>query len=145
MRLVAYYKLRAMNETELSRIISDAAQTVQRNIGAGGLEADDYRHALTYELRQRGLDVSSRSIPPGNYNGVKIRKTEKIDLIINNLVIVECRAEPRYESRFEAEALGHLRMTGLRMALVVNFGSKPLRDGIRRVMNDLPKEQNSGN
>lgn len=129
-----------MNETELSRVISDAALTVQRNIGAGGLEANDYLHALAYELRARGLEVSQRTIPPGSYGGVKTRKSEKIDLIVNDLVIVECRAEPRYESRFEAEALAHLRMTGLRMAVVINFGSKPLRDGIRRVMNDLPKD-----
>ena len=129
-----------MNETELSRIIADAAQDALRSAGGIGLEADDYRRALAYELKQRGLDVSQQSIPPGTYSGVKIRRTEKIDLIVNDKVIVECRAESKYDPVFEAQALAHLRMTGLRMALVVNFGSKPLRDGIRRVMNDLPPE-----
>lgn len=132
-----------MNETQLSRIVTDAAAQAQRNAGGRGLEADDYRRALAYELKQRGLDISQRTIPPGNYGGVKTRRSTKIDLVVNDLLIVECHAAPRYESRFEAEALGHLRMTGLRMALVINFGSYPLRDGIRRVVNELPRERNA--
>jgi GxxExxY protein len=96
-----------MNETELSRIITDAAQQAQRNAGGVGLEADDYRRALAYELKQRGLEVSQQTIPPGNYGGVKIRRAEKIDLIVNDLVIVECRAAPHYDPVFEAEALAH--------------------------------------
>lgn len=130
-----------MNETEISRIITDAASHAQRSAGGRGLEADDYRRALAYELKQRGLDVSQREIPPGSYGGVKIKRPERIDLIVNDLVVVECYAEPNYQPRFEAQALGHLRMTGLRMALVINFGSHPLRDGIRRVVNLLPREQ----
>lgn len=127
-----------MNETELSRIVTDAAQQALRNAGGAGLEADDYRRALAYELRQRGLDVSQRTIPPGTYNGVRINRPERIDLIVNDLLIVECRAALNYDPKFEAQALAHLRMTGLRMAVVVNFGSRPLRDGIRRVVNELP-------
>lgn len=130
-----------MNETELSRVITDAAGQALRNAGGIGLEADDYRRALAYELKQRGLDVSQQTIPPGNYGGVKIRRVVKIDLIVNGLVIVECHAAPSYDPKFEAEALAHLRMTGLRMALIVNFGSRPLRDGIRRVLNELPSEK----
>jgi GxxExxY protein len=130
-----------MTETELSRIITDTAQQAQRNAGGIGLEADDYRRALAYELKQRGLQVSQRTMPSGAYNGVRIRKPEKIDLIVNDLVIVECCAVRRYDPKFEAQALAHLRMTGLRMALVVNFGSRPLRDGIRRVVNEMPQEK----
>lgn len=130
-----------MNETELSRVIMDAARQALRNAGGAGLEADDYRRALAYELKQRGLQVSQQTIPPGNYGGVRTRRASKIDLIVNDLVIVECRAAPSYDPRFEAEALAHLRMTGLRMALVVNFGSHPLRDGIRRVVNEMPQEK----
>jgi GxxExxY protein len=132
-----------MNETQLSRIVTDAAAHAQRSAGGRGLEADDYRRALAYELKQRGLDVSQRTIPPGNYGGVKTKRSTKIDLIVNDLLVVECHAEPNYLPRFEAEALGHLRMTGLRMALVINFGSHPLRDGIRRVVNELPREQST--
>lgn len=130
-----------MNETELSRVIMDAAGQALRNAGGAGLEADDYRRALAYELKQRGLQVSQQTIPPGNYGGVRIRRAVKIDLIVNDLVIVECRAVPGYDPKFEAEALAHLRMTGLRMAVVVNFGSPRLRDGIRRVLNELPPEK----
>lgn len=127
----------AMNETEISRIVADTAQDAFRSAGGPGMEADDYRRALAYELKQRGLDVSQRTIPPGTHGGVKIRRSVKIDLIVNDLVVVDCHVAPRFEPRFEAEALGRLRMTDLRMAVVVNFGSKPLRDGIRRVMNNV--------
>ena len=132
-----------MNETELSRIVADAAQKALRNAGGVGLEADDYRRALAYELKQRELDVSQQTIPPGNYGGVRIRRDVRIDLIVNDLLIVECQAAPSYDPKFEAEALAHLRMTGLRMALIVNFGSHPLRDGIRRVLNELPNKQSA--
>jgi GxxExxY protein len=129
-----------MNETELSRIVTDAAQQALRNAGGAGLEADDYRRALAYELKQRGLDVSQQTIPPGTYHGVRTRRPVKIDLIVNDMLVVECRAAPTYEPKFEAQALALLRMTGLRMAIVVNFGSHPLRDGIRRVLNQLPSK-----
>lgn len=127
-----------MNETELSRVIADAAKDALYSAGGIGLEADDYRRALSYELKERGLDVSQETVEPGRYGGVKTKRSERIDMIVNGMVVVECHAEPEYSKVFEAQALAHLRLTGLRMALVINFGSKPLRDGIRRVLNELP-------
>lgn len=125
-----------MTETELSRIIAEAAQQVQRAVGGPGMRAADYQHALGAELRSRGLRTGAREIAPGVYNGVSLHKPMRIPLVVEDRVVVACYAEPRYAPRFEAEALAQLRLTGLKLALVINFGGRSIRDNIRRVLND---------
>ncbi|MFQ3568750.1 MAG: GxxExxY protein [Aggregatilineales bacterium] len=125
-----------MTETELSRIIAEAAQHVQRAVGGPGMQAKDYQHALGSELRSRGLKTGMREVAPGTYNGVSIQTPVRIPLVVEDRVVVACYAEPRYAPRFEAEALAQLRLTGLKLALVINFGGRSIRDNIRRVLNN---------
>lgn len=125
-----------MTETELSRIIAEAAQQVQRAVGGPGMRAVDYQQALAAELRSRGLNTSAREVAPGTYNGISIQKPARIPLIVEDRVVVACYAEPRYAPRFEAEALAQLRLTGLKLALVINFGGRSIRDNIRRVFDN---------
>jgi GxxExxY protein len=125
-----------MTETELSRIIAEAAQQVQRAVGGPGMRVADYQQALGAELRSRGLRTSTREVAPGTYDGVSIQQPVRIPLVVEDRVVVACYAEPRYAPRFEAEALAQLRLTGLKMALVINFGGRSLRDNIRRVLNN---------
>lgn len=127
-----------MNEAELSRIVTEAAMEVHRDNGSGQEgeeEADSFRAMLTVNLRMRGLVVEKRVVEPGRYQSVKISKPQSIPMIVNERLIVDVYAEPKTTDVLEAKALAKLHLTGLRMALVINFGERKIRTGIRRVMN----------
>ncbi len=126
-----------MTPQELSRLVSAVAAEVQQQLGGPGLEAQAYLSALTSTLHQRGLKVERREIPPGTYADVKIKWKTVVEMVVNDALVVEVKAEPKWRDSFEAEALSKLRLTGLKLALVINFDSVPLRDGIRRVVNRL--------
>lgn len=122
-----------MNETELSRLIVRAAEDVHKSMGGIGLSAAAYRDALTYALTQHGLSVEARTVPAGSYPGVKLSRPTRVDMIVDDSVIVECKTE--LSDVDEAQALSHLRITGLKLALIINFGASSLRGAVRRVTN----------
>jgi len=74
---------------------------------------------------------------PIDYKGNILATPLKIDVLVENLVIVECKATTEYNPIFEAQALTYLRLTGLKLALVINFGAKYVKSGIHRVVNGL--------
>ena len=122
-----------MNETELSRQITRVADEVHKSMGGMGLTPIAYRDALTYALTQRGLSVESRTVPAGTYPGVKLSRPLRVEMIVDERVIVACKTET--DERDEAEALALLRVTGLKLALIINFGAASLRGAVRRVTN----------
>jgi GxxExxY protein len=124
-----------MNEQEVARIVQEAAGQVHQSQRRAGLDEQAYRNALAYDLEQRGLSVEAREIPPGNYQGVKLTRPQTIDMIVDGQLVVECHLKGKSDPRWEAEALAHLRLANLKMALVINFGERSLRTTIRRVMN----------
>jgi len=71
------------------------------------------------------------------YKGSELANPLKIDLIVENIVIVECKATTKYSEIFESQLLTDLRLSGLKLGLVVNFGEPLLKDGIHRVVNRL--------
>ena len=71
------------------------------------------------------------------YKGKRLASDLRLDLLVNDLVIVECKATIAYNSLFEAQALTYLRLCDLRLALVINFGERLVRQGIHRVVNGL--------
>ena len=123
----------SMNETELGRTIGQVAAEVHKSMGGIGLSAAAYRDALTYALTQRGLTVESRLVPAGTYPGVKLSRPARVDMIVDEKVIVECKIAT--DEGDDAEALAHLRITGLKLALIINFGSDNIRSAVRRVTN----------
>jgi len=74
---------------------------------------------------------------PISYKGQTLTSPLKIDLIVGGLVIVECKATTQYNDIFKAQLLTYLRLTGLRLGLVVNFGERLVKNGIHRVVNGL--------
>ncbi len=74
---------------------------------------------------------------PIPYKGNILATPLKIDLVVGEKVIVECKATTKYNNIFEAQVLTYLRLTGLKLGLVVNFGEKRVKDGIHRVVNGL--------
>lgn len=126
-----------MNENEISRLIVHAAYEVHRTLGGPGLLESVYEEALAWELVQLNLDVLRQEPVPIHYKGKELRTPLKVDLIVDRKVIVECKATSQYHDVFEAQALTYLRLTGLKLALVINFGERLVKDGVHRVVNGL--------
>lgn len=126
-----------MTENEVSRVIIIAAIEVHRVLGGPGLLESVYEEALVQELSLRGYRVDRQVQVPIIYKGIVLSQPLRLDLIVENLVIVECKAIPVYSKRYEAQTLTYLRLRGLRLGLVINFGEPLLKTGIHRVVNNL--------
>ena len=96
-----------------------------------------YEEALAWELQQRGLTVERQKPIPLVYKSQTLSTPLRLDLLLNDLVIVECKATTQYNPIFEAQLLTYLRLTGLKLGLVINFGERLVKDGIHRVVNGL--------
>lgn len=96
-----------------------------------------YEEALAWELQQRGFVVERQKTVPVKYKGNLLASPLRLDLLVENQIIVEVKAAAQYNPIFEAQALTYLRMLDLRLALVINFGEKFVKDGIHRVVNGL--------
>ena len=126
-----------MNENELSKLIVNLAIEVHRTLGGPGLIESVYEEALAWELKQAGRHVLRQEPTPIRYKSQILATPLKIDLLVDNLVIVECKAVIQYHTVFEAQALTYLRLTDLKLALVINFGERYVKDGIHRIVNGL--------
>jgi GxxExxY protein len=126
-----------MTENEISKHIVECAIEVHRTLGGPGLLEDVYEEALTWELRQRGLKVERQLQVPIKYKTSLLASPLRLDMLVEGKVIVEVKAVTVYNSIFEAQALTYLRMRGLKLALVINFGGRVVKDGIHRVVNGL--------
>ena len=126
-----------MDENQLSQVIVDAAIEVHRTLGGPGLLESIYRDALTLEIQSRGLVVECEKLMPVTYKGKAIRTPSRLDLIVGQLVIVECKAVVDINPIFESQVLTYLRLTGLKLGLVINFGQRLVKHGIHRVVNGL--------
>ncbi len=127
----------ALSENELSRNIVECAIEVHRSLDGPGLLESVYEEALVYELRQRGLPVERQKQLPISCKGQKLTSSLRVDLIVGGKVIIECKAVAEYNTVFESQVLTYLRLTNLRLGLVVNFGARIVRQGIHRVVNGL--------
>jgi GxxExxY protein len=127
----------AVTENQLSAYIVDCAIEVHRNLGGPGLLESVYEEAMAWELCQRGFAVCRQMLVPVRYKGNLLAVPLRLDLLVENIVIVEVKAVHPYNPIFEAQALTYLRLMDLRLALVINFGEKLVKDGIHRVANAL--------
>ena len=126
-----------MGENETSKLIVSAAIEVHRTLGGPGLLESVYEEALVWELRQVGCRVERQVQTPILYKSVILSTPLRIDLLVNSLVIVECKAVSIYLELFEIQTLTYLRLRNLRLGLVINFGDRLVKDGIHRVVNGL--------
>ena len=126
-----------MGENETSRAIVSAAIEVHRTLGGPGLLESVYEEALVWELKQVGCRVERQVQTPILYKSVMLSTPLRIDLLVNSLVIVECKAVSIYLELFEIQTLTYLRLRNLRLGLVINFGDRLVKDGIHRVVNGL--------
>jgi len=126
-----------MNENEISSYIVNAAIEVHKTLGGPGLLESVYEEALVWELVQKEFIVERQKLIPIDYKGVILATPLRIDILINSLVIVECKSTSEYNPIFEAQTLTYLRLTHLRLGMVINFGERLVKNGIKRVVNNL--------
>jgi GxxExxY protein len=129
-----------MKENEISGIVVSAALEVHREIGGPGLLEDIYEEALAEELRLRGVLVERQLPVPIVYKGRVLRRPLRLDMKVEKLVLVDNKAVTEWNPVFEAQMLTYLRLTGLRLGLIINFGERLLKAGIHRVVNGLPDQ-----
>ena len=121
---------------DLSGQVVDAALRVHSRLGPGLLESA-YEACLAYELRKRGLRVLTQHSLPVEYDNVQIELGYRVDLLVEDAVVVELKALVKLQPIHEAQLLSYLKLGGHRVGLLINFHVLHLRDGIKRMVNGL--------
>jgi len=121
---------------QVSAQVVDAAIKVHSVLGPGLLESA-YEACLAYELGKRGLQVEVQLALPVVYEQVQIDAGYRIDLLVEDGVIVELKSVERLLPIHEAQLLSYLRLSQKRLGLLINFNVPRLRDGIKRMVNKL--------
>ncbi len=117
---------------EIARQIVDAAYAVHTALGPGLLESV-YEVCLAHELRKRGLTVRQQVVLPVHYDGVRLDAGLRLDLLVNNAVIVEIKAVENLLPVHKAQVLTYLKLTGCRLALLINFNVPVIKEGLHRL------------
>ena len=125
-----------MELNEVSAQVLDAAMKVHSVLGPGLLE-NAYEACLKYELEKRGLSVQQQVALPVVYDNVKVDVGYRLDLLVENAVIVELKAVERLTAVHEAQLLSYLKLSRKKIGLLVNFDVAHLKNGIKRMVNEL--------
>ena len=115
-----------------------AAIDVHKALGPGLLESA-YEACLVFELAERGLKVERQKSLPVVYREVTLDVGYRLDLLIEHSVIIDVKAVERLEPVHSAQLLSYLKLTGLRVGLLINFNVTALKSGLKRIVNDFPE------
>ena len=127
---------RPLEINDISGEVVDSAMRVHSRFGPGLLESP-YGLGLAEELRSRGLTVA-REVPlPLVYGERTLRVAYRLDMLVENAVIVEIKSVKKLQAIHEAQMLSYLKLSGHRLGLIINFNVLHLRDGIERMVNGL--------
>ena len=114
-----------------ARAIVDASYAIHSKLGPGLLEKV-YEVCLAYEIGRRGIEVHRQVAVPVIYDGVELEAALRLDLLVGECVIVEVKSIDSLAPIHTAQMLTYLRLTGLRLGLLVNFNVRLIKDGIKR-------------
>ena len=124
------------NLSKITEAIIGAAIAVHKELGPGLLESA-YEACLAYELVERKLKIERQKGLPVTYHGVQLDCGYRIDLLVEDLVVVELKAVEKLEPIHQAQMLSYLRLSGCKVGLLINFNVKLLKNGIRRFVNEF--------
>lgn len=125
-----------MSENELSKIIVNSCCQIHKELGPGLFESV-YEECLHFELIQQGLSVQRQKELPVIYKSLKMEIGFRIDLIVENKVIVEIKSIETIAPVHQKQLLTYLRLTNLKLGLLINFNEALIKDGIQRIVNNL--------
>jgi GxxExxY protein len=117
----------------ITGLIITAAMKVHSALGPGLLESA-YHACLMHELRKQGVHVTSEVAVPVEYDGVTLDVGYRMDLVVENMVVVELKCVEAFSPIHEAQLLSYLKLTGFQVGLLINFHVVHLRDGIKRMV-----------
>ena len=122
-----------LKEESTARLIVNIAFNIHKTLGPGLLESV-YEKCFCYELEQRGIDYGRQIYVPIKYNDLVIDDGLRLDLLINNSIIVELKAQETYHPVWEAQLHSYLQLTGHRLGFLINFHVPLIKDGIKRII-----------
>ena len=125
-----------MKENELSRIIVNLCFEIHTKLGPGLLESV-YETILVYELAEMGLKVERQKSLPVIWNNITMNIGFRADIIVENLVLIEIKSVTEIAQVHLKQVLTYLKITGLKLGLLINFNEPLIKNGIKRIVNDL--------
>jgi len=125
-----------MHENEISEKIIGCAIEVHKALGPGLLESA-YEECLFYEIRQTGLKVEKQKPLPLIYKEVKLEVGYRLDLVVENKVIIEVKSVEALNDIHTAQVLTYLKISGYKLGLLMNFNVLRVKEGIKRLVNNL--------
>ncbi|MEN2486498.1 GxxExxY protein [Flavobacterium sp. B11] len=125
-----------MNENEISTIVIGLAIEIHRKLGPGLLE-NVYQECLFYKIKQRGLLVEKEKPMPLIFEEIKLDCGYRIDLLVENKFVIEIKAVEALTVNHLAQTLTYLKLAKCKLGLLINFNESLLKNGIRRVINDI--------
>ncbi|MBP0612554.1 GxxExxY protein [Chryseobacterium sp. cx-311] len=123
-----------MNENEISKIIFDAGLEVHKALGPGLLESA-YEECLYYELSETGLYVEKQKPMPLIYEEVKLDVGYRIDIVVENKVVIEVKSVDSLNDIHLAQVLTYLKLSSCKLGMLINFNTLLFKNGVKRVIN----------
>jgi GxxExxY protein len=124
----------SFEEEKIGKQVVNAALKVHKALGPGLLEKV-YEVCLCHELRKEGLNVERQLDIPIVYDGITFEEGLRLDLLVENKVVIELKAVENVNPVWEAQIISHLMLTGKRLGYLINFNVPLIKDGIRRYVN----------
>lgn len=125
-----------MTENEIAKIVVDICYNIHTMLGPGLYESV-YETILCYELNKQGIKFESQKDIPVIWDNMKMELGFRADIIIENKVILELKSVELTSKNHVKQLLTYLKITGLKLGLLINFGEKLIKDGITRLVNNL--------
>jgi len=125
-----------MTENEIGRVVVDVAIAVHRALGPGLLESV-YEAVLAYELSKRGLLVRRQVAIPVVYEGLEFDEGFRADVVVDDKVILELKSVETISHAHGKQIQTYLRLSGMKLGFLLNFGAALMKDGIKRAVNGL--------
>lgn len=125
-----------MTENEISKIVVNTAYKIHVELGPGLLESV-YEKIMYYELKKLGLSVENQKAIPVTWDDIDLEVGFRSDLIVENLVIIELKSVERVMPVHQKQLLTYLKLTKLKLGLLINFNESLIKDGITRIVNKL--------
>ena len=125
-----------MTENEISKYIVNAAYKVHKSLGPGLLE-NAYEQCLFYELEKSALKVEKQKAIPLSYEEIQLDVGYRLDLLVENKVIIEIKAVAEFDEVHFAQILTYLRLSKCKLGLLINFNVELIKYGIKRFVNGL--------
>ncbi len=128
-----------MHENEISKIILDICLKIHKELGPGLFESV-YESILCYELSKSGLSFQAQVEIPVKYDGKLFEKGFRADIIVAGKVLIELKSVEKLTDVHKKQVLTYLKLTGIKLGLLVNFNEKLLKHGFTRIVNNLEEK-----